>query len=364
MGAPRQVTFVVAATLLSLVTATFAQAPPASFEAALPEGVHATFLVRFDKALPEAARRALHFDVDRDGNPVLLAGNTLVVPGDAPDAPVETLEVAGVERVDAFACMTDGTMLVVSGRDLGQLTDTGFQKMLTLPAEHMRVAPASREACYLLGGDTPDARRDVWLYEKGGKLLHLVRAESPVTAVAGAGEATFFAVGNSVFLHVRSKDLPGTLRLVHTADDAVTALALSPPSGVFCATAKGVAYVAGPGSGFTFLRGKGARLSTHGETLYLFFGDEGVMRCSPVTLFEKMNHDLAMRNTDGGVKLTATGRRAIEQGLQAVTVNDWEAAIRHFDTARADAPYAPEVLYNLGLACDRSGSRDVLAIVW
>ena len=347
------------AALLACVL-TVSSATPASAEIVLPKGVNTAFLVRFDKAPSKDAAGALHFDVDPAGRPFLLTGNTLVALSEKPDAPGRVFQVPGVKRIDHFAWMPDGTLLMIAGRDLGELTPKGFQKILTLPASGMKVAAATDDTCLLCAGDTPETRRDIYRYRKGGKLLRLVRAESPVTAAAGGKGFTFFAVGKGIYLLVDGKPL----QLVYTADADVAALAPVSGSGVFFATAKDAGYISGPGSGFTFLRRKDVRLRVHDEALFVFLPDEGVMTCSPVGLFEKMAHDIAMAETDGGVKLTDRGRAALDRGLDAVKRGNWDTAIRHFDDARADAPYAPEVLRSLALAHDRAGGRDIPAVIW
>ena len=157
-----------------------------------------------------------------------------------------------------------------------------------LPDEQMKVAPASVNECYLYGGKNAKVRRDLYLYRKDGMLLHLLRAPAPITAIAGNREFTFLAIGPKIYLFTEGKPL----LLVYSTDSNVTSLAVSPPAAIFFATANSVGYVSEPGRGFSFVQGKGAKVQVRDGSLFLFFPDQGIMKCSPISGFVKMAEDL------------------------------------------------------------------------
>jgi tetratricopeptide (TPR) repeat protein len=66
----------------------------------------------------------------------------------------------------------------------------------------------------------------------------------------------------------------------------------------------------------------------------------------------------------GGTSLSPEARQAMEKGLAAANSKDYRLAIRHFEEARKIAPYAPELLFNLGLAESRTPGRELAAMVW
>jgi tetratricopeptide (TPR) repeat protein len=56
--------------------------------------------------------------------------------------------------------------------------------------------------------------------------------------------------------------------------------------------------------------------------------------------------------------------RAMEKGLAAAKIKDYALAIRYFQEARRTSPYAPEILYNIGLAESRMQGRQFSAMTW
>ena len=66
----------------------------------------------------------------------------------------------------------------------------------------------------------------------------------------------------------------------------------------------------------------------------------------------------------GGVNPTEQGQLAMTRGLKAVSDENWSSAIAQFMRARGEAPQSPEVLYNLALAYDKIGGREIPAIIW
>lgn len=57
-------------------------------------------------------------------------------------------------------------------------------------------------------------------------------------------------------------------------------------------------------------------------------------------------------------------KKVMRYGLAAAKQQEWSVAIKYFGKARESAPYSPEVLFNLALANDSAGGRELLAIAW
>jgi tetratricopeptide (TPR) repeat protein len=62
--------------------------------------------------------------------------------------------------------------------------------------------------------------------------------------------------------------------------------------------------------------------------------------------------------------LPPAARVAFDKGMVAVEQKEWPTAIRYFLKAQEVEPYAPEVLFNLGLAESKVPGRELRAIVW
>ena len=290
-GKSIRATVVLVAVLLLMVTGAGLFLRPcraSGVEVVLGEDLKAEFVARFDGIWRDRPRQRLLFDVDGDGRPFVLLRHTLIALQVTDDVPPEALRIGGVEAIDDFAWMAEGRMLLIAGKSLGELTEDGFDPILTLPDEHMKVAPASDNECYLYGGSSAKTQCNLYLYRKDGTLLHLLVAPAPITAVAGTREFTFLAIGAKIYL--LSEDKP--LLAAYSADSNITSLAMSPPAGIFFSTDDSVGYVSEPGRGFSFIQGKGAQVRVRGDSLFLFFQDAGVMRCSPISRFAMMAEDL------------------------------------------------------------------------
>ena len=61
--------------------------------------------------------------------------------------------------------------------------------------------------------------------------------------------------------------------------------------------------------------------------------------------------------------LPPEARQAFDKGMLAVGQMEWQTAIRYFLKAQELEPYAPEILFNLGLAESRVPGHELRAIV-
>lgn len=52
------------------------------------------------------------------------------------------------------------------------------------------------------------------------------------------------------------------------------------------------------------------------------------------------------------------------KGLAAAGQQEWALAVKYFGEAQAAAPSAPEILFNLALAYDKLGGRELMALAW
>jgi hypothetical protein len=63
-------------------------------------------------------------------------------------------------------------------------------------------------------------------------------------------------------------------------------------------------------------------------------------------------------------ELSPEARESFDKGLVAVNQQEWQIAIRYFLKAQEKAPYAPEVLFNLGLAESKVAGRELRSLAW
>jgi hypothetical protein len=290
MAKARQVNNLLLLVLLGLVVlfipgvwVYFTREAPARLEAQFPTGVETQFILKYDASTTPRPTERVLFNVDPKGKPCLLIGRNILAARYSADSDAKLYRLPGSQILSDFAWMHGGSLLLIEGKNLVLLTAEGLEPIQALPRAGMRLAPASPDACYLFGGDTPEQQRKLYLYRQGGKLLYLLQAEAPITAVAGNGEATFVAIDRAIYLLA----LGNPLTLILRTQDPVTALAIGPDSSLFFSTSAGVGFSSGPESGYLFVRGQGAEIQVRGEVLYLYFPRTGIMKCSPASLFLK-----------------------------------------------------------------------------
>ena len=260
-----------------------------ALEAVFPATLEVRSVWRTDQLPEGVGPEEASFALDHEGRPHLGFRDILVALGHREDVDRQVFHVPGVQTVDAFAWMRDGVLMVISGNELGVPGEKGLDVILTLPAPGMKIESASGDRLYLYGGDTAPRRQSLYMYRKGGQLLHLLKAPAAIGAVAGDGVVTFFAVANSIYLQVAGEPLI----FVYEAEAPVTSLAVAPPLGLFYGTERIFGYVTESGKGYAFVQGAGGELRVHGEDLYLFVPEEGVVKAAPVSSFEALAQSLA-----------------------------------------------------------------------
>jgi tetratricopeptide (TPR) repeat protein len=334
-----------------------------------PEGSEAAYVFRFSKAPSEiqAVRERTLITVTESGRPLMLAGDTFIplpLPGDLPNSELlQPIRLSLPEPASHIAVMRDGAILLVSGHQLGVVTANGWQKLTDLPASRMKVVPATTVQAYLYGGDSVNQRRHVYLYRKDGKILHLFEAPAPVTAVDGFGDLTFVAVGKTIFF----MRLGEPLLSLYEASDEVIALAALPPNGIVFSTPRSVNYLHKDEAAWEIMN-RAAIPYVRGEALFLIDVSAGdLIRCTPVSAFDHSASSLlearAKNESARFASLPDAARPSFEEGLVAVRQRAWRRAIQAFGESQKLAPYAPAVLFNLGMSYAERG-RELPAIAW
>jgi hypothetical protein len=261
---------------------------PGDARAQFPAGVKTEIVLKFDEDMAadpasDAKTKRVLFDVDPDGAPYLLVGRQLISAGRSAESEPFAVPLPITGRVSDFAFFRSGSPLLIEANRLAALTNEGIRSVQVLPQTGMRLTPAGNDACYLFGGDEAEQRKNLYLYRNGGELLHLLRAETPISAVAGDGEFTFVAIDKTVYVLALGSDLKAVLQ----TEDPITALAVGPQASLFFSTTAGIGFSDGANRGRIFMEGAGADIQVRGESLYLYFPKLGIMKCSPVNLFLK-----------------------------------------------------------------------------
>lgn len=62
------------------------------------------------------------------------------------------------------------------------------------------------------------------------------------------------------------------------------------------------------------------------------------------------------------LSLPQEAQQAMTSGLEAAKLKDWDLAIKYFKEAQKLAPDSPQVLFNLALAYDKAGDKELPAL--
>lgn len=259
----------------------------AEFKAIIPADVQVQPLARMTNLPAALSSTAMHLLVNPAGQPFLIAGNHLFDLS-ATNRDSACFAVGGRRALNSVAWLPDGTLLAVSGSELGELTTTGLTVRCKLPQAGLKIEAASSDKAYIYGGSADGAGGDVYLYRQG-QLLHLLHAPTPVTAVAGTGNATFAACGRTIYAMV----MGGALTRVDTVAEEVVSLAIVPPTGVFYSTKNTVGYLYDRDTGgYLFLKSAGGALRAGCMEFFLLVPSEGVFRFSNLEGFSLLHQSI------------------------------------------------------------------------
>lgn len=272
---------------------------PLPFTSVFPRGVKLGFVLRLGEQFPDIAAKKSLFDISHKGQPFLVIDDTFIGLKSTKKHKLGAFKIPELKNISDFTWMEDGTLLVISGKKLGEITIDGFQPIINLPFTGMKIKPASTDRCYLYDGNMSQKKQEIYLYKKGGELLKLFQAPGTINAIAGDGKTTFIAIGKEIF----ALRWNGLLTLIYEVDDNVTSLEFYPPVGLFYSTKKTVGYIHKNGEGYEFIRGQGGDIRVKGDDLYIFFQDSGdLLKCFPVSKFNKLTKALKKNIRDRSIK--------------------------------------------------------------
>lgn len=261
-------------------------AAPVPWEGVFPSAAQAGFIFKLDDAL---AGRRFAFDVSPAGHPFIASDQVIFPINDRPTRQLPPFKLSGVGPIDELGFTRDGALLLISGKTLGAATPKGFRVLATLPRERMHLATGSEQETWIWGGES------IFSLARGGKIEHLVQAPSVIEALAGDGPRLVFATQGAVL------ELLGTgePKLLAVLPGAARSLALAPGGALFYSTDSEVGYLSAAGRRYPFVKGKGAQVRVARGELFIFFEDEGLVRCSPVQSFAAMAQSIDAAR-DGG----------------------------------------------------------------
>lgn len=152
----------------------------------------------------------------------------------------------------------------------GKMAPDGFvvatyQPVAFLPAENNRMAPAGGDQLYFYGPAADHKLFNVYCWKRGSALKRIFSTPSKITAVAGDGDKTFVAIGQTIVEIDRGKK--GAREILTHPSESVTSLAYDPKIGLYFATPAAVGY-AGDNGIFIFLAFSDPQLFIRKGSLY------------------------------------------------------------------------------------------------
>lgn len=73
---------------------------------------------------------------------------------------------------------------------------------------------------------------------------------------------------------------------------------------------------------------------------------------------------VTLKQVNASEHISQDAQEALRRGLLAAQQEEWNIAIRYFNEAHRNAPAAPEILFNLGLAESKLPGRELRSIAW
>jgi len=250
-------------------------AADALLDFAVPGGVKAGVMVSEDAAAGGIPANTA-FDVDPDGLPAVADGGRLKLFGSA-----QELLTLNTPKIDDFAWMRDGKLLLVTQGRLAAVSPEGIVPSLALPSAKMRIRPAGADTAYVFGGPQEPANHGVYIFSRQGKIAKLVDLPDPITAVAGDGSTTYVAAGN-VILRIAVNE---PIRAILKTKDPIISIESAPDDALFYSTKSSVGYVDHLSRAFDFIRGEGGLLRARGSMLYVLLSNGALLRIGSTDKF-------------------------------------------------------------------------------
>jgi len=217
--------------------------------------------------------------LDDGAHPYFVTADTIV-----PLAHLASGAEAKAYRIGGAATLTDaawadgGVMLLVVGAQLGTVDAHGFRAIADLPAPGMRVVPADSDHCWLFDPAAKEAR--LYLYDRAGTIMEVLRAPSPIRGVAGVPAHAYVALDSSI-VRISTRGV----EVVLDGGQPIIALAAARERGVFFATATGT-FLLSDDRAVSRLTAAGATsIESRGDDVYFVFDRVGVVRGAPVSAF-------------------------------------------------------------------------------
>jgi hypothetical protein len=245
-------------------------ARPIEIRPALPTG----FVL--ETVVAQVPAEAPRLRLDGGGRPFLVSKDVLVPLQKLPSGePAKPFRIGKADAIGDVTWLEEGVIMLVVGAQLGVVTEAGFQPILPLPHEGMRVVAATANSLWLFAPGSVDGH--LYLYEKGDKLSEPLRIEAPITAVSGTPDRFYVVTGHSLLRVAK-----GALELVFDGDEDIRAVAAA-ANGVLFATKSGSFYISDAGA-ITRLTSDGASaIELHGDELFMVTDAHGIVRGAPVS---------------------------------------------------------------------------------
>jgi hypothetical protein len=287
---------------------------------AIPSGVKAGVMVDSGASAGASNFADIAFDIDPDGLPSVAEGASLRIFGSS-----QELLALNTPRIDDFAWMRDGKLLLVTQGHLATVSPEGIVLSLALPVADMHVRPAGPETAYLFGGKGPSVNHSVYLFSRDGKIAKLIDLPAAIRSVAGDGNNSYVAVENTILRFAINEPVRAVLK----TRDPVLSIESAPNDAIFYSTKSSVGYADRFGRAFEFIRGDGGLLRARGTKLFVLLSDGMLLRLGPTDKFTA-----ALASLDDEISSKPDNEAIINAGLIA-ELEDRLYEL-NFDPARRD----------------------------
>ena len=276
---------------------------PAGAKLVLPEATTAGWLIP-PGMLAKLKASGFLFDVAPNGKVCLAKGRIIFYPE-------LILTLTTKVPIQEFTWLAQGNMLVRSGQSLGFLNidpdevygvteksvggkgNVSFSSRFTLPYKQSHLYGGLGDHFYVVGYNEKAKRNEISVWDLSDEKVParpLYATDSPINAVAGSPQKTYFASGPEIFVLEKGSTTPKSI-YVHARED-IRELTYRPDVGLFFTTDHSAGYI-GAKESYEFLAYPGVQLRLRGNALYIRFGavGNGIMRITGPAHFADVRLD-------------------------------------------------------------------------
>ncbi|MCX7941252.1 MAG: hypothetical protein N2555_05735 [Endomicrobia bacterium] len=260
------------------------------FVSFFPSGTKVGFILDLRNVFNKGPFDKFLFDVTLNKNIIcIVKNNFFILTKSKKDIPV-SFRIKNTDIISDMAILEDGSLFLVCDKKIGMVYENGFNKIIDLPYENIKIRKASKDKLYIFAKNPQNSRYEVFILYKSGVLLKLISTEGEISDVSGDGDLTFVAMGKQIFALLWGE----RLQFVYETDSRIVSLEFSKLlNGIFYSTENTIGYINKKYEGYTFIKNETGNIRIKDGIMYIYLNkSKRVLICEPISKFEVLTDTL------------------------------------------------------------------------